>query len=531
MTERDANADPAADEPPIVAALHHLTGRSRGQVSWLSREAHGVHVSDSGAIRVTADGRSLPGMTPCARFHQAGRSYVLDAVGEAVLWVNRVPLRERHLHHGDMIEFGEQGPLSRFELIDAQHPIRRTLPEILSDMMAYLRVSRRPLHRRLPRALGGLALSLLKETTILFRVSVVLALAVIIVLGIRQGREIDRIEADMRSGATRLDAISTAIARDRETALRPGDLDAVRQELGQAVQRQSARIETLEFRWKAGAEAIAGARGSIAFLHGSFGLRDGATGRMLRHAVDATGRPLSSPLGRPLLTLEGDGPVAEREFTGTGFLVGGGRLLATNRHVALPWERDAATVASAGMGLEPVMLVFRGYFPDRPEPLELSLRAASDSVDLAVLDIGGPVDGLADLPLAEAPPRIGAEIIAMGYPTGLRAMLAQSGDAFVAALQAEAQSLDLEGVAARLAEAGHIRPLASRGIVGQISPEAVVFDAETTHGGSGGPLLDLSGHVVAIQSAIVPEFGGSNLGVPAVELRRLLDTLESAGVH
>jgi S1-C subfamily serine protease len=50
----------------------------------------------------------------------------------------------------------------------------------------------------------------------------------------------------------------------------------------------------------------------------------------------------------------------------------------------------------------------------------------------------------------------------------------------------------------------------------------VVYDAATTHGGSGGPVLNAQGEVVAVNAAIVPEFGGANQGVPVSELRKLL---------
>jgi len=43
----------------------------------------------------------------------------------------------------------------------------------------------------------------------------------------------------------------------------------------------------------------------------------------------------------------------------------------------------------------------------------------------------------------------------------------------------------------------------------------VVYDAQTSVGGSGGPVLDANGEVVAINRAMLAGFGGSNLGVPA----------------
>jgi serine protease Do len=121
----------------------------------------------------------------------------------------------------------------------------------------------------------------------------------------------------------------------------------------------------------------------------------------------------------------------------------------------------------------------------------------------------------------------GDEVIVMGYPTGLRSMLAQPGAAFIEELQ-KTENTGFWSVAARLAEEGFIAPLASRGIVGQATPETIVYDAETDHGGSGGPLLDMHGDMVAVNAAILPEYGGSNLGVPVAKVRALL---EEAGLR
>jgi S1-C subfamily serine protease len=87
--------------------------------------------------------------------------------------------------------------------------------------------------------------------------------------------------------------------------------------------------------------------------------------------------------------------------------------------------------------------------------------------------------------------------------------------------------LDFWAVAQRLSEAGHIKPLTTRGIIGQVTDSRIIYDAATASGGSGGPVLGLDGHVHAVNSAILPEFGGSNLGVPAEEARRILE--EAAG--
>ncbi|MDH3255648.1 MAG: trypsin-like peptidase domain-containing protein, partial [Acidobacteriota bacterium] len=132
---------------------------------------------------------------------------------------------------------------------------------------------------------------------------------------------------------------------------------------------------------------------------------------------------------------------------------------------------------------------------------------------------------MAPLSLSAESPASGDEVIVLGYPTGIRALLARSDATFVDELM-EDPNMGFWEITRRLAEAGEIGPLASRGIVAQVSSAAVVYDAETTRGGSGGPVLDFEGEVVAITSAVVTEFGGSNLGVPVERARELLATMD-----
>jgi S1-C subfamily serine protease len=248
---------------------------------------------------------------------------------------------------------------------------------------------------------------------------------------------------------------------------------------------------------------------------------------MLRHVLDVGGQPMVLPGGQPYLALEGKGEVPNRQYTGTTFAVGDGRLPVINRHVALPWEDDESFESLASEGLEPVLLKFIVYLPGKATAVSVELVRASEEADLAVLRLEDGVEPIAGLSLGDAPPAAGDEMIVMGYPTSLRSMLAQPGDSFVAELQA-AEDSDFWSVAARLAGAGLIVPLTSRGIVGQTSQATIVYDAETTHGGSGGPVLDINGAVIAVNTAILPDFSGSNLGVPVAKVRKLL---EGAGLQ
>ena len=100
-------------------------------------------------------------------------------------------------------------------------------------------------------------------------------------------------------------------------------------------------------------------------------------------------------------------------------------------------------------------------------------------------------------------------------------MVARSGKAFVEELQKE-KSTSFWDVAGRLAERGFIKPLSSYGIVAQVTPDFLVYDAATTQGGSGGPVLNSRGEVVAVNTAILSGYAGSNLGVPVQKLHQLI---------
>ena len=217
---------------------------------------------------------------------------------------------------------------------------------------------------------------------------------------------------------------------------------------------------------------------------------------------------------------ESEGDFAET--TGTGFIANQDGLILTNRHVALPWENNQAVAGFVERGVVPRMWRFVGFLPGSTEGFAVNIAVASEQADVAVLRGEGLRGAAPPLRLSGVPPDPGAEVIVLGYPLGIRALMARAGDAVVQSIQAE-PDLDFWSVAERLAHGQHIAPLASRGIVGQITNQAVVYDAETTSGGSGGPVLGLDGTVFAVNFGVLPEFGGSNLGVPAALARALLN--------
>jgi len=514
-------ADPFLDGADIIGALHHLTGVSRHRTSWLSLAHHDVYLRDDGDIRLSDDQRPVRDGRRIARIVRSDGAFRIEAVDDARIWVNRERLARKVLAQGDMIEFEEKGPLSHFELIGDARRLRRTVPEILDDAVGYLRASRRPLGRRLLNACRTFSAEFVTETSLFFRLFVVGALIVVSALAYRQSGDIARLEGSVQEGALQRQRIAAALRGRPDPPISHADLDALRVELGSRLSEQRERLTSLEARSDAVATAIAAASPSVVFIQGSWGFRDKASGRMLRTKLDADGNPARDVFGRPRFSLDGEGAVVERAFTGTGFLVRDRDVVLTNRHVALPWEGDAAAIGNEESPLEPVMIRFIGYFSGAPAATELHLGAASEVADLATLTApdGWPqVDGLA---LSADRAVQGSDLIAMGYPTGLLSLLVRAGDAFMARLKAE-EGLGFWDVGERLATEGVIKPLASRGIVAQATPETLLFDADTTRGGSGGPVLDLSGRVIGIQSAIIADFGGSNIAVPVSKIRAFL---------
>lgn len=508
-------------QPPHnrVAVLMQLTGPSRGVVEWLLSDHIYASEDPDNGLCLSDDPSTLPAPL-IAELIRADGSYTLQAAEHQGVWINGEPAVSAQLSDGDMIEFGETGPMARLRILNSRRPLTESLDTMLGDMTAYLRTSRKPIGKRVTRAVGNLGHQVTHRTTIAFRVTVIVALIALAIIAVLQYRTTSLLRESVREEAVHVQQVAAELARTRREALSPGDLTALREELDLRVSANRSRLQALEDETGAIPRVIAQSFRSIAFLQGAYGLRHIESGTMLRHVLGRDGLPVLLPTGQPMLSMQGKGPVAEIQFTGTGFLFEDSGTLVTNRHVAQPWETGPGMASQPGSLLEPVLLRFIGYLPGVSAPIEVEVLNVSEDADLAMLRFTDPPEGVAGLRLAEDPPESGDDVILMGYPTGLRSMLAQSGSAFLDDLNA-AKDVDFWSVARRLSDAGLIAPLASRGIVGKVTPDAIVYDAETTHGGSGGPVLNRDGEVVAVNAAILPEFGGSNLGIPMNWLREL----------
>ncbi len=505
-----------------MVVLEHLTGPSRGQVTWLAERLLNVVLRPGRLLEVTAEDATDNDGQLVARIQRSEGAFEIEAADGQKMWINGRPRNHATLRHNDTIEFGETGPISRVRIYcDGLEP-RADVTEILSDAAAYMQSSRQPLASRFKVVASQVFERIGRQTTLLFRLGVFLALVLLGVLAWQQSRITALLRERIETGTAQLEGFAKLLVQTRQDALTPRDLQELREELSGRMSRTAKRISTLEERSTAVANVIARSRSSILFLQGAYAFRQKATGRMLRHVVGPDGTLLVLPNGVPLLSLAGKGKVAERQFTGTGFVVGDGGMIATSRHVGEPWLYDTNVKALVSNGLEPVPTKFVAYFTDGKDGRDVVLVRSSDTADVALLRLKTPLAGVPGLKLSRRVPRSGEDVVLIGYPAGIRSMVAHAGANFIRELEKDGVT-DFWKIAERLSAVHRIIPLASRGIVGRVSQESIVYDAETTYGGSGGPVLDTDGSVVAVNSAIIPEYGGSNFGVPVEALRRLLE--------
>jgi S1-C subfamily serine protease len=232
-------------------------------------------------------------------------------------------------------------------------------------------------------------------------------------------------------------------------------------------------------------------------------------------ALDGSGRTARQEDGSPILEVDAEGPVHSVDYYGTGFLVDRRGRLLTNRHLAEPWWNDDDADALAKRGFKPRLLYARAFFPQISEPFPVRLEKRSDLVDLAVLrvDLKGKRVPVVPLERSKEWTVAGQPVVVVGYPAGLEAILAKADTSLVRTIL-EAHGTSAEKVTDALSQRSLIRPSTTQGHIGDVTRTDIVFDAPTTQGGSGGPIFNKRGQVVAVEYAVLQKFGGNSFGVP-----------------
>jgi S1-C subfamily serine protease len=488
--------------------------------------------------------------------------YLRDLGSARGTFVNGHEVEEVILKEGDVLEFGESGPKVRFHVEKVKGEVCKPFRVVYRDSV---RKSQRFRNRGIlftTRFFGEFAQGLIRHSTprartiflgalVLVGASVVMS-ALVLIQGAFSKRKIEReivqlrkqLASDQRSREAlehdiveeRRRNLEVRVQHEAETETRlaalQGEELTLRDQLTQAQNDASVKSEELQvLRHKLyetarhiesvnrerslGERIIKQYLSGVCYIEGAYRFYD-TSGSPLRFlALDSAGEPIKDSQGQTLYTTSGEAPMVEVYYSGTGFLVSKSGWILTNRHVAEPWWEDREVKELAGKGFQPRLQFFRAYFPTIGEPFTLNVIRTSTQADIALVqaDLGSnklPVLEMERLPQAAAP---GQAVVLLGYPAGLNALLARLDEKMVESV-VSASGPDPKKISRELSRRGMIRPLSTQGHLSDILPNKLVYDAQTTQGGSGGPLFNVRGKVIGVNYAILSDFGGANFGVP-----------------
>jgi S1-C subfamily serine protease len=328
------------------------------------------------------------------------------------------------------------------------------------------------------------------------------------------------LEEQSRSASATRDSLK-AQSEDLRKRVAAGGSDA------ESLKRQFAdtqnRLKLLESEGKIAETVVHDYGPSVCLLHVVVEFLDTQSGRPIQVAVDAAGKPLVDDKGMVTLDEGGPGPHLKIDVFGTGFVVKRDGKLITNHHVAEPWWNNDELKQLLDHGATAYVMSYEVYFPGKAEGLRAKLDRISSQADVATLQLEAPLTpGSAVLELDD---RAGATVtgdpvVLIGYPTGIEGILARAGTDVAQKIAGSDQ--DVNHIMSQLASQRLIRPTTTQGHIGDVLQDKIVYDAATTSGGSGGPLFNRNGKVVGINFAVLRDFGGSNLAVPAKYAKDLL---------
>jgi S1-C subfamily serine protease/CheY-like chemotaxis protein len=284
------------------------------------------------------------------------------------------------------------------------------------------------------------------------------------------------------------------------------------------------RLQKLETAGKVAHTIIDAYEPSVCLIHVVLAFRDHGTGLKLHYAaLTSAGEPATDKSNNPLVSLTGIGPEVHLDVFGTGFLASDDGQILTNHHVAEPWWQNDELKEMLDQGLEPEVAEMTAYFPGVTHGIPIATRKISSDADVAL--VKGNISGLGIRHIAVADNHHvavgGSPVVLLGYPTGVDAILARTGAATLQAIAVSSKG-DPRQVMEELAHHHLIKPVVTQGHIGDVLPDKIIYDAQTTSGGSGGPLFDDQGEVIGINFAMVRDFGGSNFAIPARFARSLL---------
>lgn len=331
----------------------------------------------------------------------------------------------------------------------------------------------------------------------------------------------DTLDAQTRSASETRNSLKAQsdVLRQKMASADRADISSLERQL----QETQDRLKQIEMEGRFAETIVHNYGSSVCLLHVVVEFLDKSSGKPIQIVVDSAGKPQVDDKGMTLLAVGGNGPHFRLDVFGTGFLVRRDGRILTNHHVAEPWWNDDDLKDLLNHGAAAYVVSYTAYFPGSSEGIKAGLDRISTQADVTTLKLEGPPPiRAALLPLDDRNEAsvTGDPVVLIGYPTAIEGILARAGPDVTQKIMSNAH--DVSQILSRLAFQKLIRPTTTQGHIGDVLKDKIVYDAATTSGGSGGPLLNRKGKVIGVNFAILNGFGGSNLAVPVRYTNELL---------
>lgn len=494
----------------------YLSGSEKGKTRIFTQDRVSLGTSESFDVKlVPEEGGSLPDGEIADVYDDGGVFYLIRRGADSVeITVNGDPIGSNGhpLSDGDTLHFGHglSSASLLFQILPATfgatHPVPRAAGQLeqqaqpVHPLTATLFVKElaASLWAEIPRRPKLLVLTMLG-----FLVSLIVGAVIYNFIALhRNNRQVGRLQEQLTAEAARRQEDQTFIKSQQQEIER----------LRQMSEQTRLFAQNISERYSHG----------VCLIVGSYSFVERGTGRHLRY--ESADKENDNPVdqhGNLLVSVNGAGPAVQIEWTGTGFVVEEG-VIVTNKHVVQPTAGDPLAQIIIRQGsAQPRLDTLLAFFPSIKTPFELKVERVSDRYDLALCTFAQGNAALPVLPVSgeDIKSIIGEPVVLLGYPTGVDGLLQRIDESERKAIMSE-HGRSAEDVAMGLAEKALVRPLTTTGVISDALPGRVVHSAHTTEGGSGGPLFDREGRVIAVNHAVLTaidgsqSFGGSNFGVP-----------------
>jgi DNA-binding response OmpR family regulator len=299
-------------------------------------------------------------------------------------------------------------------------------------------------------------------------------------------------------------------------------------DLDSRLKQTDSRIGKLENESRIAQEIVRDYSNSVCLIYAIVGFREKSSGARLNFAgTDAEGNPLSDDKGNISVTTASTGHPVQVHVFGSGFLIDNFGHILTNHHVLEPWWHNARAIPPPNDAFEPAILSLWAYFPGSERPLPMTVQGLNEDADLGLAKVDLPESHPRPVTIDQQAAISGSAIVLIGYPTAIEGILARVDEPTLKRI-AQVSGNNTQDLVQELARRKLIRPLVTQGHLSVVGPNQLVYDAQTTHGGSGGPVFDASGKVIGVNFAILSSFSGSNFAVPISRAAKMLETSKSA---